>query len=183
MSTRAFAALDNHLWWHTCKWACRRHPNKGRKWVTARYFGTFSKATNDKWVFGDRDSGAYLHKYAWTKIVRHVMVTGRASPDDPALAQYWADRRRRAPAPQLADSWHKALRASKGICHHCGEQLPGTGRFPDSPSQGETWYADIRTALTYQASPARDGGRTAHRLIHARCAYRHPDGTAAGTDS
>ena len=64
VSTRAFAALDNHLWWHTYKWACRRHPNKGRKWVTARYFGTFSKARNDKWVFGDRDSGAYLHKYA-----------------------------------------------------------------------------------------------------------------------
>ena len=183
VSTRAFAALDNHLWWHTYKWACRRHPNKGRKWVTARYFGTFSKTRNDKWVFGDRDSGAYLHKYAWTKIVRHVMVTGRASPDDPALAQYWADRRRRAPAPQLADSWHKALRAAKGICHHCGEQLLDTGRFPGSSSQGETWYADIRTALTYQASPARDGGRTAHRLIHARCAHRHPDGTAAGTDS
>ena len=183
VSTRAFAALDNHLWWHTYKWACRRHPNKGRKWVTARYFGTFSKARNDKWVFGDRDSGAYLHKYAWTKIVRHVMVTGRASPDDPALTQYWADRRRRAPAPQLADSWHKALRAGKGICHHCGEQLLDTGRFPGSPSQGETWYADIRTALTYQASPARDDGRTAHRLIHARCAHRHPDGTAAGTES
>ena len=183
VSTRAFAALDNHLWWHTYKWACRRHPNKGRKWVTARYFGTFSKARNDKWVFGDRDSGAYLHKYAWTKIVRHVMVTGRASPDDPALTQYWADRRRRAPAPQLADSWHKALRAAKGTCHHCGEQLLDTGRFPDSPSQGETWYADIRTALTYQASPTRDGGRTEHRLIHARCAHRHPDGTAAGTDS
>ena len=51
------------------------------------------------------------------------------------------------------------------------------------PQQGETWYADIRTALTYQASPTRDGGRTEHRLIHARCAHRHPDGTAAGTDS
>lgn len=183
VSTRAFAALDDHLWWHTCKWACRRHPNKSRKWVTARYFGAFSKARNDKWVFGDRDSGAYLHKYAWTKIVRHVMVTGRASPDDPALAQYWADRRRRQPAPQLAGSWQRALRAQHGRCPYCGEQLLDTGRFPDSPSQGETWYADIRTALTYQASPAREGSRTAHRLIHARCAHRHPGGTAAGTDS
>ena len=183
VSARAFAALDHHLWWHIYKWACRRHPNKGRRWVTARYFGAFSTARNDKWVFGDRDSGAYLHKYAWTKIVRHVMVTGRASPDDPALTQYWADRRRRQPAPQLAGSWQRALRAQHGRCPHCGEQLPGTGRLPGTPSQWEAWYAHIRTALTYQASPTRDGARTEHRLIHARCARRHPGGNAAGTGS
>jgi RNA-directed DNA polymerase len=36
-------------------------------------------------VFGDRISGAYLLKFSWTKIVRHQLVKGRASPDDPAL--------------------------------------------------------------------------------------------------
>ena len=41
-------------------------------------------------MFGDRDTGAYLAKFAWTKIVRHVPVHGWASPDDPALARYWA---------------------------------------------------------------------------------------------
>ncbi len=99
VSTRAYAALDHHLWRHLYTWGLHRHRNKGRKWVTARYFGTFNKTRNDTWVFGDRHSGAYLHKYAWTKIVRHVVVTGRASPDDPALAQYWADRRRKQPTP------------------------------------------------------------------------------------
>ena len=91
--------------------------------VTTRFSGPFNKARNDKWVFGDRASGAYLHRYAWTKIVRHVVVTGRASPDDPALAQYWADRRRRQPTPQLADSWHTALRAQHGACPLRGQQL------------------------------------------------------------
>jgi RNA-directed DNA polymerase len=42
-------------------------------------------------VFGDRD--AYLVKFSWTAIQRHVPVKGAASPDDPALAAYWANRR------------------------------------------------------------------------------------------
>ena len=52
-------------------------------------------------MFGDRDSGAYLIKFSWTKIVRHAMVRGAASPDDPALAGYWADRRRKQPPPPI----------------------------------------------------------------------------------
>lgn len=32
----------------------------------------------------------YLLEFAWTKIVRHQMVHGSASPDDLALATYWA---------------------------------------------------------------------------------------------
>ena len=36
--------------------------------------------------------------FAWTKIVRHKMVMGTASPDDPALDWYWASRRRKAHA-------------------------------------------------------------------------------------
>ena len=46
-------------------------------------------------MFGDRDSGAYLRRFVWTKIVRHQLVGGHSSIDDPALTSYWADRRRR----------------------------------------------------------------------------------------
>jgi len=183
VSTAAYAALDSYLWWHTHKWARHRHPRKSRKWVATHYHGNFNKARNDKWVFGDRASGAYLHKYAWTKIVRHVKVTGRASPDDPALARYWADRRRKRPAPQLAETWQKALRTQKGRCHHCGTPLLDTDRYPDSPSQGEAWYAHVRTTLTLQASTAHPGARTTHRLVHTPCARRHPDGHAQETGS
>jgi hypothetical protein len=55
----------------------------------------FNKFRNDHWVFGDRDSGAYLVKFSWTAILRHVPVKGTASPDDPALARYWAERRKK----------------------------------------------------------------------------------------
>ena len=42
---------------------------------------------------------AYLLKFSWTNIVRHQMVNGTASPDDPALTDYWAARRRRIKPP------------------------------------------------------------------------------------
>jgi len=45
--------------------------------------GKFNHARQDRWVFGDRDSGAFLPKFAWTKILRHTMVTDRSPPDDP----------------------------------------------------------------------------------------------------
>ncbi|MGW3811200.1 hypothetical protein [Micromonospora sp. NPDC005113] len=150
--------------------------------VTARYFGPFNPHRRNKWVYGDRETGAYLHQYAWTTIVRHVPVTGRHSPDDPALAQYWADRRRKRKPPQLAESWQRALREQHGLCPLCQEPLLYTDRIPDSPSQWESWYAAIRKAMTHQAITERGSGRTKHRLVHAHCARRHPDPGPQSTD-
>ncbi|MFC8248612.1 group II intron reverse transcriptase/maturase [Streptomyces chartreusis] len=103
VSSRVFHALDAYVWKLVYKWATHTHPNKPKHWVTARYFGMFNKTRRDRWVFGDRDSGRYLAKFSWTKIVRHQMVKGNASVDDPALTDYWAGRRRRQkPAPSHA---------------------------------------------------------------------------------
>jgi RNA-directed DNA polymerase len=172
-SSKAFHTLDKHLWQHVFKWARRRHPRKSRKWVAARYFGAFNPARCDKWVFGDRDTGAYLHRYAWTKIVRHIPVAGTNSPDDPALAQYWANRRRKRKPPQLAESWQCALRLQQGLCPLCREPLLFADHVPDSPSQWETWYRGIRKAIAHHAITERPG-RTTHRLVHTHCARRQP---------
>ncbi|MCA1681725.1 MAG: group II intron reverse transcriptase/maturase [Actinobacteria bacterium] len=172
-SKKAYQTLDNHLWQHLYKWARRRHPNKSRKWGVARYFGPFNPTRHNKWVYGDQETGAHLHHYAWTKIVRHVPVIGRHSPDDPALAQYWADRRRKRKPPQLAPSWQHALRNQNGQCPLCKEPLLYVDRPPDSLSQWETWYAAIRKAMTRQAIAEHNSARTTRRLVHAHCARRH----------
>jgi RNA-directed DNA polymerase len=181
-STKAYQTLDNHLWQHLYKWARRRHPTKSRQWVVARYFGPFHPTRHDRWVYGDQQTGAYLHRYAWTKIVRHVPVTGRNSPDDPALAQYWADRRRKRTPPQLAPSWQRALRDQNGQCPLCREPLLYTDHLPDSPTQWENWYAAIRKAMTHQAITEHHSHRTTHRLVHAHCARRHPDDKTQSPD-
>ncbi|GAA3219867.1 hypothetical protein GCM10020216_030400 [Nonomuraea helvata] len=87
---RAFGALDAHLWRLVYKWAKISHPNKPKRWIIARYFGMFNTARRDKWVFGSQETGFYLRKFAWTKVVRHRMVAGRTSPDDPTLIDYRA---------------------------------------------------------------------------------------------
>ncbi len=93
VSKKTFASLDDYLWQLTYKWACRSHPGKPEHWVARRYFGRFNPSRRNKWVFGDAASGAYLPYLAWTPIIRHRKVTGRASPDDPALTSYWNQRR------------------------------------------------------------------------------------------
>lgn len=181
-SKKSYQTLDDHLWQHLYKWARRRHPHKPRRWVTARYFGAFHPTRRNQWVFGDRDSGAYLHQYAWTKIVRHAPVPGRHSPDDPALAQYWADRRRKCRPPQLAQSWERDLRNQQGLCPLCGQPLLYVDRPPDSLTQWETWYRSIRKAIAHNAVVEHDSGRTTRRLVHVHCARRHPGDQAHHTD-
>jgi RNA-directed DNA polymerase len=181
-SKKAFVGLDDYLWRQLYKWACRRHPKKPRRWVTARYFWAFHPTRHDRWVFGDRKSGAYLHRYAWTKIVRHVPVQGRYSPDDPALAQYWTDRRRKRKPPQLAPAWEGALRAQRGLCPLCRQPLLSVDDPPDSCIQWESWYRGIRTALAHRAITDTSSGRTIHRLLHTHCARRQPGADPTGPD-
>jgi RNA-directed DNA polymerase len=115
--------LDYYLWQLTYKWATFSHANKPTSWVIARYFGQFNRSRQDRWVFGDRSSGAYLHRFAWTGIVLHQIVRYRASPDDPALDEYRAERRRKIPLPaNRTNQW--LYRAQDGRCHACRGTLP-----------------------------------------------------------
>ena len=99
VSSHTFDMLDHYLWALTYRWALLSHRNKSRPWVYAHYFGKFNRSRQDRWVFGDRKTGAYLHRFGWTGITRHQIVRYRASPDDPELAEYWAWRRHKAPLP------------------------------------------------------------------------------------
>ena len=79
VSKHTFTTVDSYLWWLTFKWVVRSHRDKPKKWVTAHYCGMFNPPRSDRWVFGDRDSGAYPTKLAWTKIVRHCPVSGKSA--------------------------------------------------------------------------------------------------------
>ena len=117
-SPRSSARWINTYWELTFKWARFSHANKPTRWVVGRYYNRFNKARQDRWVFGDGKTGAYLHKFAWTSIVRHQIVDGTASPDDPALADYWAKRRHKAPLPiDKTSRW--LIKAQDGRCPIC----------------------------------------------------------------
>lgn len=183
VSSRAFARLDDYVWRLAWKWARFRHPKKPRKWIAARYFGRFHPHRKDRWVFGDRDSGAYLRKFSWTRIVRHVAVKGRSSPDDPALADYWARRRRKSQAPLDQRGQHRQLLYEQnGRCPACGDYLLYADHQPASPEEWEQWFRAIRLAITKAViiETGRDGrpDRNRLRLLHRHCHQqsRKPDG-------
>lgn len=170
VSKEVFSALDNHLWRHSYGWALRTHPNKSKHWVVDRYFGQFHPSRQDRWVFGDRDSGTYLRRFAWTKIVRHRLVMGCASPDDPALDQYWAERRRKTFAT-LGGMTASLLLRQHGRCPTCRTFLLDADHEPQTPRQWEQWIMTIGKALR-KGALAMDGTAddlTTRRLLHAHC--------------
>ncbi|MFF7944940.1 hypothetical protein ACFZC5_35130 [Nocardia gamkensis] len=134
-------------------------------------------------MFGDRVSGVYLQRISWTKIVRHTMVTGWASPDDPALAWYWTERRGRRQPPTLAPSTVLRVKAQHGRCPLCGDYLLFADHEPQSPSQWEQWFTTIRAAITRQLIVTGTNGQPIehYRLIHAHCQHRQPVEASTGT--
>ena len=173
VSSGVFHALTGYLWKLAYKWACWSHRNKPRRWIVDRYFGKFDKFRNDRWVFGDRDTGAYLPKPAWTDIVRHTLVKGGSSPDDLALAGYWAQRRQKV-KPPLDSYTVRLLSRQDGRCSLCGENLLTPDQPPQSPQGWERWFLQvIRRAITadhliHHDTPSAARSQRAH-LVHATC--------------
>ena len=169
------------MWKLIYKWATYSHPKKSRCWVVSRYFGRFNRSRRDRWVFGDRASGAYLLKFAWTRIVRHQMVKGAASPDDPALTEYWAERRAKTPPPPIGRTRWRLYKAQDGRCPLCGDWLLPADDPPPSPHEWEQWLASTRKTIIKIAA-RKDGTseETKPRFLHTHCYRRYITGESKG---
>ena len=143
------------------------HPNKPKPWVITRYFGKFNKSRQDRWVFGDRHSGAYMTKFAWTRILRHWIVRHRASPDDPTLADYWAWRRRKALLP-INKTTQELNNSQDGRCAICkGAMFPRREPAADPARVGD--MAGPRTTVITTATRPGSTAAAGTRLTHAEC--------------
>ena len=152
-----------------------RCPTTGRSSAVRgqRLRGRGNKLRNDRWVFGDPASDAYLVKFSWTDIVRHVMVQGAASPDDPALADYWAERRRKV-KPPLDNYTLRLLARQDARCPLCGDHLLTAEQPPQSPNDWEQWWQQVTRqaiAADYLVHHGRSGPphNDQTRLVHASC--------------
>jgi RNA-directed DNA polymerase len=176
VSSKLFSSLDHYLWQLLYRWATWSHANKPKSWIVDQYFGKFNKFRNDRWVFG-RDSDAYLVKFSWTNIVRHVTVTGTASPDDPALADYWAKRRKKV-TPPLDKYTLRLLTRQEARCPLCGDHLLTAEQPPQSPEQWERWWLQVtRKAIVtdYLIHHGKPGSPDSDptRLVNASCHRGH----------
>ncbi|WP_324606262.1 group II intron reverse transcriptase/maturase [Streptomyces globisporus] len=175
VSSNVFATLDSYVFQRLWLWAMRRHRNKDRLWRIAHYWGEFNIHRRDRWVFGDRKTGAYLIKFSWTKIVRHKLVKGRASKDDPGLAAYWASRSRSRKHPDADGKRNIGLAVrQKGLCPKCGLDLIEGAEFePQDVREWVQWFsASAKRLHVHHIVYRRDGGsdnRSNLELIHADC--------------
>ena len=134
-----FGKLDSWMVHKALHYTKRMHPKKSVRWQRQRYFGHFNLDRLDSWTFGDKQTGGYTLKFEWFPIERHILVKGRASPDDPQLKEYWM-KRQEGQAKDLTISKQKLSKRQKGRCLQCfeslfnGEDIQVHRRL--SPSQG-----------------------------------------------
>ncbi len=122
VASTLFKQLDHWMWRREECYARKRHPTKPWYWRKQKYWGRLNSQREDSWVFGDKHHGGYLLKFSWFNIRRHVLVKGRASPDDPKLRDYWANRATRTVAV-LPPRKQQLARHQNHVCPLCGMSL------------------------------------------------------------
>lgn len=97
VSKRTFAYVDNEIFQTLWRWAKRRHPNKGAKWVRRKYFRRVGKRN---WIFAAEvkdETGTVclktLRYAADLKIRRHRKIRREAHPFDTQFSLYFQQRR------------------------------------------------------------------------------------------
>lgn len=96
VAKETFARNDHRIWSMLWRWAVRRHPNKGARWVKEKYFKT--RGTRN-WVFAateKQEDGTEreltLFQESDTPIQRHVKIKANANPHDPKWDRYFESR-------------------------------------------------------------------------------------------
>ncbi|WP_079038289.1 group II intron reverse transcriptase/maturase [Streptomyces sp. NBRC 110028] len=178
-SKESFTSLDRFLWERTWRWVTWTHPRKSGRWKAARYYR--KKGRQGTWSFADPESGNKLLKFAHTKIVRHQLVKGGASPDDPELKDYWDNRRRKRAQPRMTTNKVSLAARQKGVCPLCRMPLiEGAEYEPDNVRDWVEWFEAMRHRLhedhlVYRRHGGSDERRNL-RLVHAECHRLHHAG-------
>ena len=95
VAKRVFGYVGHQVFLALWRWAVRRHPNKGRRWVARKYF--FDR--NGQWQFhgrrtiADLDCAFNLVQIAHTPIKRHVKIRSAATPYNPEYEAYLSKRK------------------------------------------------------------------------------------------
>jgi RNA-directed DNA polymerase len=98
VAKQIFSAVGHAIWQCLWRWARRRHPNKGARWVQRKYFWTVGA---QRWVFGTTTGKTLstgkpelltLYDIASTPIRRHRKIKAAANPFDPQWESYFEAR-------------------------------------------------------------------------------------------
>ncbi len=159
---RIFGKMDNWMFKREMRYVKYRHPNKSMRWMRNRYWGKFNEKRNDKWVFGDKETGAYMLRFNWFPIERHTLVKGSSSPDDPSLKSYWESRKRKD-IKNLKPQQKILAKRQEFRCPECGNDLlngEGLLEYPIiRPKVGGSPLAENRYLMHYDCQQLRNKHR------------------------
>lgn len=155
MASRTFAVMDHRIFWALWRWAKRRHPNKGARWIRRRYFRTSGKR---QWVFTDGAS-TLMWLASFTKR-RHIKIRSDANPYDPADEGYFDTVLQRRMLSTLAGrrKLHWLWSRQQGVCPRCrGKITKTTG-----------WHIHHRIWRSLGGSNRMDNLELLHPTCHAQ---------------
>ena len=166
VSAKVFESVDHAIFQALWRWAKRRHPNKGLRWVKARYFHSIG---DRNWVFSGevrapkgKRQAVHLFRAHRLPITRHTKIKGEANPYNPQWELYCEKRLARKMTDSLEG--RKTLlnlwRRQDGRCPHCGAAItPLTG-----------WHSHHKVWRSHGGSDTADNRvllhPTCHRQIH-----------------
>lgn len=116
-SGKHFGKVYSLIYWKLWKWAKRRHPNKGEKWILRRYWKGVDRKCWDFFTnIGEFHYNLIKHHEISTN-TGFIKVKGSKSPFDGDLI-YWSSRMGKHPEMPISTS--KLLKEQKGKCNSCG---------------------------------------------------------------
>lgn len=120
MASQRFSRCDHQIWQALWRWACRRHPTKGVRWIKQRYF--ISRKSRD-WRFAIKDK--LLPALSEYRKRRHTKVQAEANPYDPQYDAYFSKRLARKMDGTLEG--RRKLRWlwwwQEGVCPVCNQKI------------------------------------------------------------
>jgi len=162
VSQRTFAAVDDRIFWKLRRWCRKRHPNKGWKWISKRYF---HPAGAHAWAFTGviRDSKGkgrpiQLLRAAGVKVLRWRKIQSQANPYDPAWEPYLEQRMAWKLGHTLAGRGRIEYlwKEQRGRCVVCQQSL----RVEEQP-----WHVHHRRWRCFGGPGTSDN----LELLHANC--------------
>jgi len=168
VSKETFNDVDSAIFETLWRWARRRHPNKGKKWVKEKYFLPIE---GRKWVFSGKVRGKdgitrtiQLLRAVDTPIVRHTKIQSAANPYDPKWETYFEQRLDLKMAADLKRK-RKLLylwKEQNGLCPVCNQKITKLTGWPSHHLVWRVYGGDDRTENRVLLHP------NCHRQVHSR---------------
>lgn len=127
-----FRSLDSFVYMQVVRWARRRHPNKGWKWITGKYFSSSkvkfrtktgrSSFVSSNWSFVGDKGFPRLVKFKEVPLKNYSSIGFGRNPLNPSDADYYKDRKLSQSFER--DSFRGSIyKRQYGTCPVCGLDL------------------------------------------------------------